>query len=49
MFRNILLSLVGAPLFLSLVFAYLAAVVVAAVAIVRSVVAGQNRKPRTRP
>ena len=44
MFRNILFSLVGAPLLLPLALAYLAAVVVAAVAIVCSVVTAKKKE-----
>jgi hypothetical protein len=45
MFRNILFSLVGAPLLLPLALAYLAAVIVTAVAILRSLGGNNSRGP----
>lgn len=44
MFRNILFVFVGGPLFLPLALAYLAAVVVAAVAVLRSVVTAKKKE-----
>jgi hypothetical protein len=46
MLRNLLISLVGAPLFLPLAFAYIGAMVVAAIGILRSLV--ENQGPSTR-